>query len=41
VEDRSVVAHGKANGWWELRGSIKHDELGDMECLMPMKKEAY
>jgi hypothetical protein len=28
VEDRSVMAHGKANGRWELRGSIKYDELG-------------
>jgi hypothetical protein len=41
VENRFVVAHDKANGWWELCGSMKHDELRDMGCLVPMKKEAY
>jgi hypothetical protein len=41
VDIRFVVAHDKVNGWWELRGSMKHDKLGDMGCLVPMKKEAY
>ncbi len=41
VHDRSVVAHGKENGRWELRGLIKHDELRDMGYLVPMRKEAY
>jgi hypothetical protein len=27
VKDRSMVANGKTNGWWELQNSIKHDEL--------------
>ncbi len=27
VEDRLVVAHDKANGWWELWGSMKRDEF--------------
>ncbi len=40
VETRSVVAHDKTNGWWELWRSIKHDELKDMGHLVPMKKEA-
>jgi len=29
MENRSVVVHDKANGQWELRGSMKCDELGD------------
>jgi len=37
VEDRSVEAHDKANGRWELRGSMRSDELGDMGCLVPMR----
>jgi hypothetical protein len=41
VENRSMVAHDKANGWCELLGSIRHDELGDMGHLVPMRKEAY
>jgi hypothetical protein len=36
LEDRSVVAHDKVNGQWELQGSIRRDELGDMGCLVPM-----
>jgi hypothetical protein len=36
-----VVAHDKANGRWELQGLMKHDKLGDMGCLVPMKKEVY
>jgi hypothetical protein len=28
VEDRSMVVHDKVNGRWELRGLMKHDELG-------------
>jgi hypothetical protein len=30
VKDRSVVAHDKANGRWELQGSMRRDKLGDM-----------
>jgi len=36
VDIRFVVAHDKANGWWKLRGLMKHDELRDMGRL-----EAY
>jgi hypothetical protein len=36
VQDRSVGAHDEANGQWELRGSMKCDELGDMGHLVPM-----
>jgi len=32
-EKRSMVTHEKANGWWELQGSMKHDELNNMERL--------
>jgi hypothetical protein len=39
VETRSMVAHDKANGQWEGRGLMGYDELGDMGCLVPMKKE--
>ncbi len=41
MEDRSMVAHGKVNGRWELRNSIKYDELRDMGCLVPKRKEAH
>ncbi len=41
VQDKFVMAHGKENGQWELRGLIKHDELRDMGHLVPMNKEAY
>jgi hypothetical protein len=37
VEDRSMVMHDQANGRWELQGLMKHDELGDMGCLVPMR----
>jgi hypothetical protein len=40
VETRSVVAHDKTNGQWEVQGSIRHDELRDMGHLVPMRKEA-
>jgi hypothetical protein len=40
VEIRFVIAHDKANGQWEGWNLMKHDELGDMGCLLPMKKEA-
>jgi hypothetical protein len=36
VEDRSMMAHDEANGWWELRGLMKRDELGDRGHLVPM-----
>jgi hypothetical protein len=41
VENRFVVAHNKANGRWDLRSSMRHDELSDMGHLVSMKKEAY
>ncbi len=41
MEDRSVVAHDKTNGQWELQGSMRSDELGDMGCLVPMRYEVY
>jgi len=37
VENRSVVAHDQATRQWELRSLMKHDELGDMGRLVPMK----
>ncbi len=37
MEDRLVVAHGEVNGRWELQGSMRRDELGDMGHLRPMK----
>ncbi len=37
VEDRSVVVHDEANGQWELWGSMKRDQLKDMERLVPIK----
>jgi hypothetical protein len=41
VEDRSVVSHDEANGRYELWGSMKPDELGDMGRLVPMWYEVY
>jgi hypothetical protein len=35
VEDRFVVAHDKANERWELRDSMRHDELRDMDIWCP------
>ncbi len=40
VETRYVVVLDQINGWWERRGSMGHDELGDMGHLVPMRKEA-
>jgi hypothetical protein len=40
VETMSMVAHDKINGQWEGRGLMGYDELRDMGCLVPMKKEA-
>jgi hypothetical protein len=40
VETRFVVVLDKANGEWEGQSSMGHDELRDMECLVPMGKEA-
>jgi hypothetical protein len=40
VEIKSMVAHDKANGQWEERGLMGHDELKDMGHLVPMRKEA-
>ncbi len=36
-----MVVHDKANGQWELQGLMKHDELGDMGHLVPMRMEDY
>ncbi len=41
MEDKVMMTHDKANGQWELQGLTKHDELGDMGGLVPMKKKAY
>ncbi len=41
MEDRLVVVHDKGNGRWELQGSMKSDELGNMGCLVPMKYEVH
>ncbi len=38
VETRSMVTHDKTNGQLEGRGSMGHDELKDIRCLVPMKK---
>jgi len=37
MENRFVVAHDQATGQWELRSLMKHDELGDIGRLVPMK----
>jgi hypothetical protein len=37
VEDRLVGSHDEVNGQWELQSSMKHDELGNMGRLVPMK----
>ncbi len=37
VEDRLVGVHDEANGGWELRDSMKCDELGDLDRLVPMR----
>ncbi len=40
--------HKKGGGEWgyggeqcELRGFIRHDELGDITCFVPMRKKNY
>jgi hypothetical protein len=38
VENEYVVVCERANGQCELRGFMKHDELGDMGHYVPMKK---
>ncbi len=40
VKNGLVVVHNKVNGQWELQGLMRHDKLGDMGCLVPMRKEA-
>jgi hypothetical protein len=35
------MARERGNRLWELRSLIKHDELGNMGCLVPMKQEVY
>jgi hypothetical protein len=34
------LIHDKTNGRWEGQGSLRHDKLGDMGHLVPMRKEA-
>jgi hypothetical protein len=41
VKDKLGVAHDEADGQWELRNSMRHDELGDMGHLVPMGLEVY
>ncbi len=41
MEDGSMVAHDEVNGQWELRGSMKCDELGDMGHLVPMRLKVH
>jgi hypothetical protein len=41
VDIKFVVVVEKVNGWWEYRGLIKCDELGDMGHLMAMRLEVY
>jgi hypothetical protein len=36
VEDRSMVRYDEVNGRWELQGSMRQDELGDMGHLVSM-----
>jgi len=38
VDNKFVVVRDKTNGQLELQGSMRHDELGDMKHLVPMKK---
>ncbi len=40
VETKSMLAHDKANGQWEGRNLMGHDELRDMGRMVPMRKEA-
>ncbi len=40
-ENKFVVVHDKAYGCWEPQGLMRHDELKDMRCLVPMRKKAY
>ncbi len=41
VENGVVVVYEMANGQCELRSLMKHDELWDMRCFVPMKKKVY
>jgi hypothetical protein len=41
VENGVMVVCEKTNGQCELRGSMRHDELGDMGHFVPMRKEVY
>ncbi len=41
VGNEAMVVCERTNGQCELRGSMKHDELRDMEYFMPMKKEIF
>jgi len=41
VENRVVMVCERENGQFELQGSTKHDELGDMGHFVPMRKEVY
>jgi hypothetical protein len=41
VENGVVVVCERENGQCELRGLMKHDELGDMGYFVPMRKKVY
>ncbi len=41
VENEVVVVCERTNGQCELQGSMKHDELKDMGCFVPMRKKVY
>jgi hypothetical protein len=41
VENEFVVVCERANGQCELQGSLRHHELTNMRCFMPMRKKVY
>ncbi len=41
MENGVVVVCEKINEQCELRGLMRHDELGDMGCFVPMRKEVF
>jgi hypothetical protein len=41
MDNGSMIICERANGRCELWDSMRHDELGDMGCFVPMKKKVY
>jgi hypothetical protein len=39
VENRLVTTQDKTNGQWELWNSMRFNELRDMRCLVPMRRQ--